>query len=522
MADKAGTLSPGDVAEQVPVVIVGGGPVGLSLALGLAHHGVRSVVIEHDFVTERGSRAFGIWGRTLEIFEDWGVVRPFLDGGDQRMAVAPVDCRTERPAFAVDFSLLADESSMPGIVLLPQATTELTLRDAIAREPLAAVVAGDCVGVDHDADGVTAIVEADGATWRLRGQYLVGADGSRSVVRESLGMRHVGTILTVNLLVFDVELEDSGLQPIRIDPARHGLLAALRFAPGHWRVLMSIDAGKAPKQQALDGPPPRKPDVPVADLAPYVHRLFGQRAHRVTWQSQTTLYQQRIPHFRVGRIVFAGDSAHLISPAGGQGMNQGIQDAENLAWTLAAVVNGADADRMLDGYDGERRHAAEVVSRRAFVNSQLEFRTPPALRPLGFAGMRVLTRMRPVVRRIVRRLSMRDLRYRGRHSARLLGGHRAVGRRFPDVVLASGQRLSERLLGGVGVVSIGTTLHVGVPDAVAAVTLERSPEGLGLRRGSVVIVRPDRHVGAVLRRPTERELAQALSDACGVRVSSSA
>lgn len=505
MGDEAGL--------DAPVIVVGGGPVGLSLALGLAHHGVQSLVVEKDLDSPRGSRAFGIWGRTLEILEDWGLDGPFLEDGDRRMAVAPADARTEAPIFSLDFSLLADESAMPGIVLLPQASTERHLRAAIAAEPLAAVVGAECVSVIDDGDGVTAVIRDDAGERRLRGRYLVAADGSRSVVREGLGMRHQGQIITVNLLVFDVELEDAGLEPIRIDPSRKGLLAALRFGPGRWRVLMTMPSEPVLRPVAAAGPPPRRPDVPIDTLSPAVVTLFGDRPHRVTWQSQTTLYQQAVPRFRVGRIVLAGDSAHLISPAGGQGMNQGIQDAENLAWTLAAVMRGADEDRMLGAYDEERRHIADVVRRRAYINSLLEFRTPRWTRPVAFWGMRTILRVRPVVRLLVRRLSMRDLRYRQARSGRLVGRQRAVGRRMPDVVLPSGERLAERLRGRVGVVAVG--LDAPRIEGVVTARLAGPVRHLGFRNGTVAVIRPDRHIGAVLRRPSAAAIAAALEASCG-------
>ncbi|BDZ62270.1 12-dehydrotetracycline 5-monooxygenase/anhydrotetracycline 6-monooxygenase [Demequina sediminis] len=503
-------------AEGDEVLIVGGGPVGLTLALGLAHHGVRSTVIERDLTTPRGSRAFGIWGRTLEILEDWGLVEPFLAEGDRRARVAPADIRTERPIFSLDFSPLEAESAMPGIVLLPQASTERLLRDAITAEPLATVVGAECLSARDEGDHVVAVVRDDAGVRELRGSYLVAADGSRSVVREGLGMRHRGQIITVNLLVFDVELEDGGLEPIRIDPTRRGLLAALRFEPGRWRVLMTMPSDPVPVSLPTEGPPPRRPDVPVEELAPAVNRLFGERAHRVTWQSQTTLYQQAVPRFRVGRIVLAGDSAHLISPAGGQGMNQGLQDAENLAWTLAAVVEGADPDLMLDGYDRERRDIATAVRRRAYLNSLLEFRTPVWTRPAAFWAMRILLRSRTASRLLTRRLSMRDLRYRSRHSGRLLGGgwwgaRRAVGRRVPDAVLRSGERLASLLGGRAAVVGIG--VDPPAIDGLATVVVDSGEARRGLRRslrrGHVLLVRPDRHVAAVLRGPTAADLAAA-------------
>ena len=504
--------------DHAPVIIVGGGPVGLATALGLAHHGVRSIVCERDLSAPRGSRAFGIWGRTLEILEDWRLDREFVDAGDPRMVVAPHDIVADRPIFSIDFSLLADESNVPGLLLLPQSHTERLLREAIAREDLADVVEGECVSVTQDDAGVTVALRAQDGERQLTGAYVVGADGSRSAVREGLGVRHAGETIPIDLVVFDIDIDiDDDTPPGLLDSSRKGLLAALRFAPGKWRVLMSTSVDAVPLSRPHEGPPPAKPDIPVENLSREVERLFGPVRRQVAWQSQTTIYQQRIPQLRYGRILFAGDSAHLISPAGGQGMNQGIQDAENLAWSLAAVIDGADADAMLDGYDAERMHAAKVIAKRALVNSYLELRTPPQLRPLGFFAMRTLLRWHLALRMVVRRLSMRDLRYHSRLAGRLLGRGRAIGRRVPDVVLPSGRRLSSVLRGKAAVITIGAPAQASVPPGVASVRLERFPRGWGLRRGHVLVVRPDRHIGAALRKPTPSEVADALSRCCGIQ-----
>lgn len=499
-------------APPIPVAIVGGGPVGLATALGLAHHGVRSVVIERDLEAPRGSRAFGIWGRTLELLQDWGLERAFVEAGDPRRTVAPHDIARGAPIFTVDFTRLDDESGVPGLLLLPQSQTEGLLRDALAAEPLAELVEADCLGVRQDQHGVDVLVRDAQGDRAVRALYAVAADGSRSAVRESLGMRHQGDIISVDLVVCDVELDDAGLEPIRLDARRKGLRAALKFAPGQWRVLLTAPSQAVPSAQPQDGPPPRKPDVPAEQLAPHLRALFGERDHRITWQSQTTLYQQRIPSFRAGRVALAGDSAHLISPAGGQGMNQGMQDAENLSWTLAAVLSGADADHMLDGYDAERRAIADLVARRALINSYLEFRTPPAIRPAAFLALRTALRFPPFMRFLVRRLSMRDLAYR--RGARFVGRRRAVGKRVPDVTLGSGERLSSVVRGRPAVIAVGRDVPP-LPPGVSGVRVKRLAGAGGVRTGDLVVVRPDRHIGAVLRgaRP---DLAGALRVTCGV------
>jgi 2-polyprenyl-6-methoxyphenol hydroxylase-like FAD-dependent oxidoreductase len=511
---------------SAPVVIVGAGPVGLSTALGLAHHGVQSILVERVTTPSVGSKAFGVWGRTLEVFDAWGLSRALLDAGDPRDAISPVRIDTGRPIFTIDFACLAGESPMPGLLLIPQNSTERVLRDAAKASALITWVSGEAVAVetddagqdgaghddaDHDDAGVTVRVRtADGFT-EVRGTYLVGADGSRSVVRESQGVRHVGRIIDIDLLVFDVEVPDEPVESVvRIDSRKPGLLAALRFAPGRWRVLASMRALRKATTIPADGPPPRKPPLPVEELASLAAPLFGREGLAVTWQSQTTLYQQRVPHFRLGRrILLAGDAAHLISPAGGQGMNQGIQDAENLAFSLASALNGGDADAMLDGYARERERIADVVARRAHLNTLLEFATPTWSRPFAFWGMRLITRQRWVMRLIARRLSMRDLRYRAGGSERLVG-RRAVGRRLADVTLPRGTRLSAALCGKGGVVTIATAVAPELNCPEVCVSLEHAPARSRLRRRDIAVIRPDRTIAAVLRRPSQSQLDAAL------------
>lgn len=516
-------------STDASVIVVGAGPVGMATALGLAHHGVPCVLIERRPEATAGSKAFGVWGRTLEIFDSWGISAPLLAAGDARDAIAPVAVETGRPIFTVDFTALSGESAMPGLLLIPQSATESLLREAVAAEPSITLVHGEVTGATQHPSSVTVHVAAseDAPERSLTAAFVVGADGSRSAVRESQGSRHHGSIIDVDLLVFDIELDhDEDLAPVRMVSRRPGLLAGLRFGPGNWRVLASREPLTSASTISTDGPPPRRPDRPIEELSALAHELFGPRELRVTWQSQTTLYQQRVPHFRLGgRILLAGDSAHLISPAGGQGMNQGIQDADCLAWSLAAAVaadtrgDASAVDAMLDGYAGEREHAADVVARRARMNSMLEFATPPLLRPLGFLALRIATRASWFTRMLTRRLSMRDLRYVARDSRRLAGRSRLgwgpVGRRMPNVVMADGRRLFGPIAGRTAVVAVACD-PPPVPAGVVTMRLERAPRGTGLRRGSVAVVRPDRHIGAVLRSPDSASMAQALADTVGI------
>lgn len=537
------------VDSNIDVIVVGGGPVGMATALGLAHHGVSCTVIEPQTQASEGSKAFVMWGRTLEAFEAWGLTDALLARGDPRDTVAPVSTETGRPIFTVDFSGLAEHSAMPGVLFLSQSSTEVLLREAVESHPDVTWVHGEVVDVVQGADAVAVEVHGGGEgvpAKTMHARYVVGADGARSVVRSSQGGQLTGKPIRVEVLVVDVALEDgaglddeAALPPILLVRKHPGLLAALRFSPGRWRILESRTPIVPVSVTAADDLPPATPDRTVEELEVLAHEVFGPRALSVVWQSKTTLYQQRAQHFRLGqRVVLAGDSAHLVSPSGGQGMNQGIQDAENLAWSLAAAVaadkagDAATVDAMLDGYAGERERVADVVARRARLNSRLEFATPPWLRPMAFAALRGALSITWFARHLARRLSMRDLRYTVRDSARLQAGSRlgrgsglwfgarfslgAVGRSVPNVVQPDGRRLFAAIEARVAVISVACD-PPAVSDGVVAVRVERAPRGTRLRKGDVAVIRPDRHIGAALRRPTATGLRDALASAGGVQ-----
>lgn len=504
------------------------GRVGLATALGLAHHGVASTIIEPHAGPSEGSKAFVVWGRTLEALDAWGLLGPLVGAGDPRNIIAPVSVESGRPIFSVDFTGLASESATPGVLFLSQSVTEALLRDAAGAHPLVTWLRGEVVEVDQKDTAVA--VQVRGAhdsgeqMHAMRARFVVGADGAQSVVRRRQGGQLAGRPIRAEILVVDVALEDDAqLASILVVTRRRGLLAALRLSPGKWRILES----RAPLVTVSAGVEDAAPaDVPrtTTELEALAHEVFGPRPLSLVWQSQTTLYQRRARHFRLGRrVMLVGDAAHLVSPSGGQGMNQGIQDAENLAWSLAAAVRaqrGGDhglVDAMLDGYAGERERAADDVARRARLNSHLEFATPPWLRPTAFAAMRLGLANTWCARYLARRLSMRDLRYSGRDAVRLAGGARGgpVGRVMPNVAVAPGHRLFAQTAGGACVVAVACD-PPEVPAGVVAVRIERAPRRIRLRRGRVAVIRPDRHIGAVLRAPKADDLARVLAAVCGV------
>ncbi|MFN3432117.1 MAG: FAD-dependent oxidoreductase, partial [Candidatus Sericytochromatia bacterium] len=188
------------------VVIAGAGPVGLSLALGLSVHGVRSIVLERKAELSKHSRAAGVLTRTLEIFKQWGVLDAFEDLGTRLRQATLHRADTNRPIATLNWDLLADETATPGLLVLPQGDTEALLLRWATVHGLSDVRFGHTVtGFLQDADGVSVVVQPpEGAPYTVRGAYLVGCDGAHSAVREQLGWHLAGKTYDTRCLLADV------------------------------------------------------------------------------------------------------------------------------------------------------------------------------------------------------------------------------------------------------------------------------------------------------------------------------
>jgi 2-polyprenyl-6-methoxyphenol hydroxylase-like FAD-dependent oxidoreductase len=530
-------------AHDAPVVIVGAGPVGLSLALGLGHHGVRSIVLERKRELDPHSRALGILPRTMEIFRAWDVLPPFVDAGRLliRIGIWPVG-RSE-PRTTLDLGAAQGPlTATPGVLILPQDRTEALLLDLVRARGLADVRFGhEVTAVREDADGVAvAARDGEGHAHEIRGAFLAGCDGAHSRVRTELGWPLEGTTYPTRILLADVRLRDArdALPWPRLAPRRSGALAAIQFRPEHWRIICTLDSGHDPA---------------IAESEPFVAglvvELFGPGPFEAVWSSVFNIHRRTSPGFRRGRIVLAGDAAHINSPAGGQGMNAGIQDAHNLAWKLARVVGGDDAEALLAGYDQERRGAVqENVERYTDLLTRLVLLSGPLVRTLFVPAAAVAVRQPFLLRQIAPRAGMLDTRYR--RSPLLGGGDRLVGARAPDGDLedADGRRLrlhdlaardaalllfDDGRLPGWHPGAVADALRGIAGLRVVRVARAGSPVGPGDVRDAAgrvwkdwratgetcALVRPDAHVGWLARRPTVQEIRRGVARALGARPS---
>lgn len=318
--------------DEHAVVIVGSGPAGMMLAAELALANVDVVIVErrvsHDLV---GSRAGGFHSRTLELLDQRGVADRFLAAGQTAQAVMLA-------ARVLDMSDFPTRH--PYSLGLWQNRIETIMAEWISELGVNVIHGREAKGFTQDADGVD-VTLADGG--RLRGRYLVGCDGGRSLVRKAAGIEFPGSEASASKLIAEVELTDEPPRGIRHDAIGvHGLHTMEDGVTV--RVVVS-------ERQLQTGGEPTLRELSDALIAVY-GTDFG--AHAPTWISRFTDATRQAASYRAGRVLLAGDAAHVHSPAGGQGIGLGVQDAVNLGWKLAEVVNGIAPESLLDTYEAER------------------------------------------------------------------------------------------------------------------------------------------------------------------------
>jgi 2-polyprenyl-6-methoxyphenol hydroxylase-like FAD-dependent oxidoreductase len=342
------------VAEttEPTVLIAGAGPTGLTLACELARGGVSFRLVEAEPGPRPGSRGKGVQPRTLEVFDDLGVVDRVLAHGRMAMPIRTVAPDGAVTAGGTEPARDRPDIPYPASLITPEWRVEETLRLRLA-ELGGDVDFGTALGsFEQSGEGVSAVVAKDGVAETVTARWLVGCDGGHSVVRKQAGIAFEGeTRDAVRMIVADVEVD--GLDRDAWHTWRHpDGLAALCPLPSTG--LFQYQASIAPGQD---------PGLGLANLQAILERRSGRtdiRLHEPEWSSLWRANVRLAARFREGRVFLAGDAAHIHSPAGGQGMNTGIQDAHNLGWKLAAVANGAST-ALLDTYEAERRPVAAGV-----------------------------------------------------------------------------------------------------------------------------------------------------------------
>lgn len=506
------------------VVVVGAGPVGLSLAIDLAQRGVPVALLDDDFRLSAGSRAICFAKRTLEIFDRLGC-------GDQ-MVGKGVSWNLGRVFFGDEqiyqFDLLPEEGhERPAFINLQQYYVEGFLSERAAQLPLVDLRWRNKVsGVEQHSDHVLLSIDTPEGPYQLAADYLVACDGSKSSVRQLIGEESKGTVFRDRFLIADVKmkLEQPAERWFWFDPPFHrNQSVLLHMQPdGVWRIDFQLGWDAEPNEE-------KKPENIIPRVKQMLaHTSLKDAEFELEWASVYTFACLRMDKFRVGRTIFAGDSAHGVSPFGARGANSGVQDAENLAWKLASVIQGRAPDALLDTYATEREYAADEnilnstratdfitpkseVSRlfrdavldlarthtfaRSLVNSgrlsmPTTLRESPLNTPIRDGAFERMVPGAPATDAPVRRLD-------GEHSWLL----RHLGPDFTALVFVDGNESRElarfqeaaRAAGQLKVLAVAQVANVAA-DLIDAEGLVS--ERYEMQPGSVVLLRPDQHVCA--------------------------
>lgn len=341
--------------RETQVLIVGAGPTGLSLACQLARYGVDFLLVEKREALTTHSKAIAVHARTLEIYEQLGLAQKAISQGT--LARTMQMWADGEPRATIDFSNIgAGLSEYPFVLLLEQDRNERLLYDQLSGDQDRVLWSHELVAVLEDEEQVTARIKGpDDARFEIRARYIVGCDGPRSMVRHKMGTDFVGSTLERIFYVADANVQWAhGHESLHVCLSRDAFLLVFPLSGEGRQRIAGVLSAEA-QERELD----------VEALEELAQRASGM-AMTITeleWSSTYKVHSRHAEHFWKGRIFLAGDAAHVHTPAGGQGMNTGIQDAYNLAWKLAMRLDGRGDDTLFASYDEERVSNARVLLR---------------------------------------------------------------------------------------------------------------------------------------------------------------
>ncbi|MFF9788042.1 FAD-dependent monooxygenase [Streptomyces nigrescens] len=490
---------PAREARDTDVIVVGAGPTGLLLAGDLAEAGLGVTLLERrPAEISNLTRALVVHARTLEQLDARGLADELVAGGHPltglrlfgRATIDPTRLRTR----------------FPFVLVTPQFEVERLLERRARRAGVTFRHGSEVLGLDQDADGVTVRFRTTEGLGAVRAAHVVGTDGVRSTIREAIGLPFPGKSVIRSLVLADVRLAQEPDSPLMVNANGDAFALIASFGGGLYRVI-----GWNRHRQADDDAP-----ADLDEIRELTRLALGSDygMHDARWVSRFHSDERQVPTYRVGRVFLAGDAAHVHSPAGAMGMNTGLQDAANLSWKLAAVLQGHAPDSLLDSYQTERHPVGKQALRSSGALIRVALLPTGPGRAVRTLATQVVNRLGPLSRRAIRTISGIGIAYPAGPGAHPLAGNRA-----PDIRLAGGGRLYELLRQGRFVL-ITPAGEPGVPQSPAGGG-DSPPPGDGRvvtaswrsPRRTALLVRPDGYIAWATDATAPAERAAALRGA---------
>jgi 2-polyprenyl-6-methoxyphenol hydroxylase-like FAD-dependent oxidoreductase len=469
------------VANSPHVLIAGAGPVGLTLANELTRLGVKVRIVDKAATRTDKSKALVLWSRTLELFDDAGYAGKFLPAGLPAHG-AQISTGTEIVARVTFDSI---ESRFPYALMIPQNESERVLEAHLSAQGVTVERLVELTAFSEQADQVQATLrKANGQTETVTAAWLVGCDGAHSAVRHGLGFGFEGSTLDSDWILADGHL--AGLEPkdrIHIFWHRDGILAFFPIVGDRFRVVADLGPAEGSGHRA---------DPTLAEVnALMTHRGSpGIVMKDPIWLSAFRINERKVKDYRRGRVFLAGDAAHIHSPAGGQGMNTGMQDAFNLAWKLSLVIAGNAKPTLLDSYSPERSAVGDRVLRNAGRLTEAAIMRNPIGQTVRNAVARFALSFPYIQHRVANMLTELDIGY-PESPLSINGDHHPdgpkPGERWPDKLNTSDNGAKFTAVGPGEVVD---TLAAAHPTLVVAMRATELSPASPLR-----LIRPDGYVG---------------------------
>ena len=462
------------------ILISGAGPIGLTMANELSRFGIPVRIVDKMAERTDKSKALVLWSRTLELLNHGGYVEPFLKAGMPAHGAQLSDGKNVVARVNMD----GIDSIYNYALMIAQSETERVLEECLAKRGVKVERRVSMESFAQKGAGIEAVLrKADGSSETVQADWLIGCDGAHSTTRHGLGLAFEGSTQDSEWYLADIHI--SGLEPadhLHIFWHRDGILAFFPITPGRWRVIADLGAATGSGHH---------PDPTLEEIQAMVaHRGSPDlKLSDPIWLAAFRINERKVKEYSRGHIFLAGDAAHIHSPAGGQGMNTGMQDVFNLAWKLNLVITGTAKPSLLDSYSIERSAVGEMVLRNAGRLTEAAIMRNPVLQTLRNTVVKFAMGFPQVAHGMMDTMSETNIAY-PQSPLSVAGAHAAhstkPGHRWPEPLAADTGKSRFVAIGPADAVA---DLAAKFPKLVEVVPSKRAdPRDL-------ILVRPDGYVG---------------------------